>query len=281
MKVVVCTTPFQRIWELPLINPVPVTTSVMGTNSPETVEFGVKRVRPGAGLLIEKVCPPEVPPAGAGLKTVTEAVPAVAIFPAGTLAVSEVELTKVVVKSAPFQRTMDPATKFEPVAVSVNVEPPAVAEFGLMEVNTGTGFEEPVTVRTLEPSEVCPSGFVIVRFRRPSAAAPEAVTFTVTCVGSVKVTEFTVKPVPLNAAAMRFANPAPGSKKPVPDADVPVTTMFPVVPCSIVFGTSVVIAAGAGALICTHLTAQELVALAYSWKVQNVWSSEGSTTVIE
>ena len=41
----------------------------------------------GAGLFIVKVFPPDVPPPGAGLNTVTVAVPAVARFAAGMTAV--------------------------------------------------------------------------------------------------------------------------------------------------------------------------------------------------
>jgi len=49
------------------------------------------------------VCAFDVPPPGAGFTTVTSAVPAVATFAAGTIAVSFVEETKVVVKAVPFQ----------------------------------------------------------------------------------------------------------------------------------------------------------------------------------
>lgn len=52
-------------------------------------------------------------------------------------------------------------------------------------------------------------------------AAPIVLTLSVTWVGSVKVTEFTVT-LPVTVALIRFAKPVPGSKKPEPDEDVPV-----------------------------------------------------------
>jgi len=62
----------------------------------------------------------EVPPPGEGLKTATCALPAAAMSLAGIEAANWVPLTKVVVRSAPFQRNTEPEIKFEPVAVRVN-----------------------------------------------------------------------------------------------------------------------------------------------------------------
>lgn len=53
------------------------------------------------------------------LDTVIEAVPAELISPAGTLAVSCVELTNVVERAEPFQSTTEPLTKFVPFTVRV------------------------------------------------------------------------------------------------------------------------------------------------------------------
>ena len=58
---------------------------------------------------------------------------------AGIVAVSWVALTKVVVRFEPFQRTVEPFTKFVPLTVNVNPPPPAVAEFGERLVVVGTG----------------------------------------------------------------------------------------------------------------------------------------------
>ena len=81
----------------------------------------------------------EVPPPGAGLNTVTWDVPAAAISAAGIAAVSWVALTTVVVRLAPFQRTVEPTTKFEPLTVRLKPAPPVVALAGASAVKPGTG----------------------------------------------------------------------------------------------------------------------------------------------
>src|SRR5436190_1922588 len=82
----------------------------------------------------------DVPPPGGALNTVTRAVPAVRRSVAGIAALSCVAETYVVGRSAPFQRTTEPATKFVPVTVSVKPEAPAWTRFGLSPVVAGTGF---------------------------------------------------------------------------------------------------------------------------------------------
>ena len=72
-----------------------------------------------------------------GFCTVTGAMPAAAISPAGIAAVSWVALTKVVVRFAPSQRTTEPLTKLLPFTVSVKRGPPAAALLGAREVNVG------------------------------------------------------------------------------------------------------------------------------------------------
>ena len=79
------------------------------------------------------------------MNAVTDAVPAVAMSVAGIAAVSCVAETSVVVRSAPFQRTIDPAMKLVPFTVRVNAGPPAVAEVGFKLVVVGTGL--PVMVK--------------------------------------------------------------------------------------------------------------------------------------
>ena len=85
---------------------------------------------------IVNVCAFDVPPHG--VTTVTEAVPAVAMRAAGTVAVSRVAETNVVVSAVPFQFTVEPETKFVPFTVSVNCPPPAVAQLGLSELMVGS-----------------------------------------------------------------------------------------------------------------------------------------------
>jgi hypothetical protein len=65
-----------------------------------------------------------------GFRTVTWTVPAVAMSAAGTAADSWVLLTKVVVRFAPFQRTVAPDRKSVPFTFSVKAGPPALALFG-------------------------------------------------------------------------------------------------------------------------------------------------------
>jgi hypothetical protein len=101
----------------------------------------------GTGLVMVNVWGPETPPPGAGLNTVTWAVPAVAMSEAGMVAVSCVGETKVVVRSEPFQRTTEPLTKLVPFTVRGKLAPPAAAELGLMLVVVGTG--EPVPPPTV------------------------------------------------------------------------------------------------------------------------------------
>jgi hypothetical protein len=79
----------------------------------------------------------DVAPQGLGFTTVTEAVPAVAIRGAGTVAVSCVAETKAVASGLPFQFTVEPEMKFVPFTVSVNCGPPAAVHVGLSEVVVG------------------------------------------------------------------------------------------------------------------------------------------------
>jgi len=72
----------------------------------------------------------EVPPPGLGLDTVIEAVPAVAMFEAGTVAVNCELLTKVVLSGVPFQLTTDPETNPVPLTVSVKLDPPGGVAVG-------------------------------------------------------------------------------------------------------------------------------------------------------
>ena len=91
-------------------------------------------------VVMTKLTPEEVPPPGVGLFTVTSGVPALAISAALIAAVSCVELTKVVVRAAPFQRTTEtPSTKPLPFTVSVKPGPWARAVAGAIAVAVGAG----------------------------------------------------------------------------------------------------------------------------------------------
>ncbi len=94
----------------------------------------------------------EAPPPGVGLKTVIVAGPSVIRSLAGICAVSWVLLTKFVVRLAPFHRTVAPLTKPAPVTVSVNAEPPPLAEAGFKPLSVGSGFSpDCVTVKVCAP----------------------------------------------------------------------------------------------------------------------------------
>jgi hypothetical protein len=83
---------------------------------------------------IVNVCAFDVPPQG--VTTLIEAVPAVAISAAGTVAVSWVPEPDVV-SGLPFQFTVEPETKFVPFTVNVNCGPPAAVQVGFKEVTVG------------------------------------------------------------------------------------------------------------------------------------------------
>jgi hypothetical protein len=91
----------------------------------------------------------------AQLTTVIEAVPAVAMRAAGTVAVSCVAETNVVVSAVPFQFTVETwfAAKFVPFTVNVNPGPPAVAQVGLSELIVGGATIVNVTEFEAEPPE--------------------------------------------------------------------------------------------------------------------------------
>ena len=123
----------------PVTKPVPVRVNVNA--APPTVEeAGAIEVSAGAesGLMVNDRVP-DVPPPGAGLVTVTVAVPAVAIAAAVIAAANCVALTKVVVLVAPLNFTTDVDTKAVPLTVRVKAAPPAVALVGEREAAVGAG----------------------------------------------------------------------------------------------------------------------------------------------
>src|SRR5437773_1824537 len=108
----------------------------------------------GTALLTVNVSAPEVPPPGVGEKTVTDAVPAVAMSPAVIAACNWVLLTTVVMRPPPTQRTSDPLTYSVPYTVGVKGAAPEVAGVGEGEPSVGTGL---LTVNVSAP-EVPPPG---------------------------------------------------------------------------------------------------------------------------
>src|SRR5919201_4667585 len=102
------------------------------------------------------------------------------------------------------------------------------------------------------------------------------------------MTSFTATPLPSTAEAVMWLGypgppgSTPGSKKPDPSVESPSTsTPTEHWPSGTVAGVAVVGVAGGGACSLITLTPHELFAFAYSWKVQKVMLSLGSTTVCE
>jgi len=102
---------------------------------PATVEVGSIAPMDGAGFgaIIVNDSAFEPPPPGAGLKTVTAAVPGLPTSLAGIDAERLVLLTTVVARFEPFHRTTELGTKPAPLTDSVNAASPALAELGEIE----------------------------------------------------------------------------------------------------------------------------------------------------
>src|SRR6476646_1153231 len=86
---------------------------------------------------VKKVNAAEAPPLAAGLTTVTLLAPIEAMSPLVMAACNCVLEIKVVVRELPLNCTCAAGSKLEPVTVSVNGAPPAIAEAGFSAVITG------------------------------------------------------------------------------------------------------------------------------------------------
>jgi hypothetical protein len=172
-KVVTSAEPFQ-LTTAPLMKFVPFTVSVKA-DPPAVAEVGLRLVIVGVGTVILKADDDDaLPPAFA---TVILALPALAISAAGTAAVNCVELTKVVTSPVPFQLTVAPERKLVPFTVSVNADPPSVAELGLRLVMLGVG----MPIGNAVAADGLPPVFVTVILALPPLAISAAGTAAVTC----------------------------------------------------------------------------------------------------
>src|SRR5882672_3539491 len=188
-KVVVRLPPFHRTTD-PLMKFVPRTVSVNAA-PPAAADVGVRLVVVGTGFGADEMVKTwafEVPPPGAGLNTVIDAVPAVAMSAAAIAAVSCEDEPKVVVRLPPFHRTTDPLMKFVPPTVSVNAAPPAAADVGVRLVVVGTGFGADEMVKTWA-FEVPPpgAGLNTVIDAVPAVAMSAAAIAAVSCEDEPKV----------------------------------------------------------------------------------------------
>jgi len=107
----------------------PVALSVKAA-PPAAAEFGVRADREGAGALLVtlKVTPPEAAPPG--FTTVTLGAAAEAMRVVETVAVSFALPENTVVSGVLPHLMIEPATKFDPLTLSVKAAPPLVAEDG-------------------------------------------------------------------------------------------------------------------------------------------------------
>src|ERR1700690_1760421 len=87
-----------------------------------------------------KVAGFELPPPGAGLNTVTVAVPTVAKSDAEIWAVTWLLLTNAVERLLPFHCTTEVGTKFDPFTIRVNPSEPAAVMAGDRDAIVGTGY---------------------------------------------------------------------------------------------------------------------------------------------
>ena len=126
-----CTTaPFTKL--------LPVTV-ISNVAAPAVTTDGEMELITAAGLLMVNVLIMDVPPPGAGVKTVMAAVPALTTLPAGTVAFSWVLFIKMVESAIPFHCTTEVLAKLLPMQINVRVTAPEMTDTGEMELNTGIG----------------------------------------------------------------------------------------------------------------------------------------------
>jgi hypothetical protein len=126
------------------------------------------------GATMENVIPPEAPPPGAGVNTLTCAIPTEAISAAGIVTMRCVALTDegarlVMFPLASFHWTTEQGTKLVPVTVKGNAAVPAVARAGESEVMVGTGREVGAVVEKIKELEFTADG----KFDTEIAAVPD------------------------------------------------------------------------------------------------------------
>jgi hypothetical protein len=120
------------------LNPAPLTVRLK-SGPPAIADTGLRVLIDGTALTMSIVIALVVPPPGAGVKTVTEAEPGVAISLAEIVAVTWVLLTKVVGRSEPFQRTLEALLNAVPLTVREKSGSPAVTDNGLALLIVGAG----------------------------------------------------------------------------------------------------------------------------------------------
>lgn len=122
----------------------------------------------------------EVPPPGAGLVTVTCAVPLVTRSAAGMTALKTEPLRYVVAKGMPFQFTIEAGANPVPPTFIVTACEPITALFGDNDTITGTAYFTAILIALLVP----PPGaaFTTVKLPVPEVATSDAFRATCNCV---------------------------------------------------------------------------------------------------
>ena len=147
------------------------------------------------------------------MKTVTAAVATFAMSAAVMAAVNFVLETKVMTRSVPFQRTMEPLIKLLPFTISVKAGSVLKVEVGLRLAMTGTGL---LTVNEASDDNPPPGvGVKTVTFKMPAAATSAANKVADNCVSETKLvtrsapltltTEFGRKLLPVKVRVKLFA----------------------------------------------------------------------------
>jgi len=170
---------------------------------PTVIDAGEMPLIVGTSALIVNVLALDVPPPGAGVTTVTETVPSVATSNAGTVAVSAVALTYVVVNAVVPHITVDWLVKPAPFTVSGKAAAPAVAVVGEIPPTVGASA---LTVNGL-PLEVPPPGAGVTTVTKtvPSVATCNDVTCAVSSVALTNVVASAVVPHFTVDALVKFA----------------------------------------------------------------------------
>jgi hypothetical protein len=221
------------------MNPVPVTISVKA-GPPAVACDGVSAVTTGGPVEMVKDKLVDCPPPGAGLDTVTAAVPDCTRSLARMAAVTTDELTKVVTRALLFQFTTAPLTKFDPLIVSVKAGLPAVALLGCKEDSTGARFCVTDWTVKFAALEIPPpgAGLDTVTGNVPAVATSAALIVAVNCEALLYLvgralpfhrTEEVVMKLPPLTVKVKLADPATmldGDKEPMDGKGFPETTRF-------------------------------------------------------
>jgi len=189
----------------PLTKLMPVSVMAKG-GLPAVTVVGEMLERIGSGFCTLSGSAPDVPPPGAGVKTLIARLPAACRSTAGTEAMSEVALLNVVGMATPFTSAIELFTNPEPVRTTLRLDTPAVTLLGETLVSTGTGFPD-VTCNGSEADVPPPgAGFTTSINSVPGTARAAAGIVAVTWVA---LTNVVVALLPLNWTVQVLTKPVP------------------------------------------------------------------------